>query len=165
MAEQSRYPKTRTTIVIVLVIVLVVAAVIFAFDYWWRSNRIFPTPRIENRVLLNGTITVSSDPYYIHPYYIQFPVPSYALSYSVHVTGNFSVVEGDTIRVYVMNETCYNNFGFDWNFVPNYDSGWVASGEFDVKLPNPDMYYLVYYKIIEAPQKIVTTFVELEYYF
>jgi hypothetical protein len=164
MTEKSRYPKTRTTIVTVLLLALVIAAMIFAYDSW-RSNLPHSTPRIENRVLLNGTITVSSDPYYIHPYYVQFPVPSYALSYSVHVTGNFSVVEGDTIRVFVMNETCYNNFGFDWTFVPNYDSGWVASGEFDVKLPNPDMYYLVYYKIIEDPQKIVTTFVELEYYY
>jgi hypothetical protein len=162
MAQQSKYPRTRTTIVIVLVIVLAIAAVIFAFDYWWRSNQIFPTPRIENRVLLNGTITVSSD-----PYYIQFPVPSYALSYSVHVTGNFSVVEGGTISVFIMNETCFYDY---WSipssgYMPNYNSGQVASGDFDVKLPNPDMYYLVYYKSFEDPQKIVTTFVELEYYF
>jgi hypothetical protein len=155
MAEQSRYPKTRLVIVSVLVVVLAIVAVIFAFNYWYYP---VSTPIPESRVLLNGTIAVS--PY---DYYIQFDVPSNALS--IHVTGNFSVAKGDTIRIYIMNETCYNHF---WDtvpsYVPNYDSGRVASGDIDVRLPSGDMYYLLYYKSFEESEKIVTTYVELEYW-
>jgi hypothetical protein len=117
MAEQSRYPKTRTTIVTVLLLALVIAAMILAYDSW-RSNLPHSTPRIELRVLLDGTIKVS-----LNAYYIQFPVRSEALPYSIHVTGNFSVVEGDSIRVYIMNETTYSDMGAGYDFVPNYDSG------------------------------------------
>ena len=160
MTEQSRYPKTRTTIVTVLLLALVIAAMIFAYDSW-RSNLPHSTPRIELRVLLNGNITVS--PYY---YYVQFDVPSYALSYSIHVTGNFSVIQGGTISVFIMNETSYNDWDTEPTINPNYNSGKVASGEFDVRLPNADMYYLVYYKTpFGEPEKIVTTYVELEYYY
>jgi hypothetical protein len=162
MTEKSRYPKTRTTIALVLLLALVIAAMIFAYDSW-GSNLPHSTPIPETRVLLNGTITVS--PYF---YYIQFDVPSYAFSSSIHVTGNFSVVESGTISVYIMNETCFNNY---WNFpssgfVPNYDSGQVASGDIDVNLPNGGMYYLVYYKVqYGEPEKVVTTYVELEYWY
>jgi len=160
MVQQSRYPKIRRIIVTVVIIALAVTATIMAYSTW-KSFQPHSTPRIVNRVLLNGTITVS--PY---SYYIQFSIPSNAFSNSIHVTGNFSVVKGDTIRVYVMNETIYNNLKFDWNFLPNYDSGWAASGEIDVRLPNGGLYYLLYDNDpFGETEKIVTTYVELEYYY
>lgn len=160
MIQKSNYPKIRRYIVTVVIIALAITAIIMAYSIW-RSFQPFSTPLFQRRVLLNGTITVG--PYY---YYIQFSVPSDASSSSIQVTGNFSVVKGDTIRVYIMNETCLSHFwDVDSNLSPNYDSGQVASGDIDVLLPQGDMYYLIYYKDFGYDEKIVTTQVLLEYWY
>ena len=146
----ARNTAIAVTAVIVIVVLL---GVFFVKDVPPNS-----TPFAVNRVLLNGTITVDVD-----LYYVQFTLPANA--FDVQVSGNFTVAGGNNLRVYVMNEANFNNWGVNgFNFQPDYDSGQATNGNITATLPANGAYYLVYDNRFQASQKTVNTLVNLEYF-
>ena len=149
-------PVTKNAIIGVLLLILVVASIIVAFAVFVSNQQPRPTPRIENRVLLNGTITLDNG-----VYYIQFIVPKGA--FNVQISGDFAVLQGN-ITVYIMNETSFQNFGSkDSIFRSNYDSGQLTTGNFTATLSSGGTFYLIYDNI-DSSQKTVSTEVALRYY-
>jgi hypothetical protein len=140
-----------------IVVVILLIGFLGVFYMETTSHQPVPTPKVVNRVLLNGTITVDAG-----VYYVQFIIPSAA--FNVQVSGNFTVSGGNSIQVCIMDGTNFNNLGVNWsNFNPDYDSGQVTAGNFNATLRSSGTYYLVYDNSLQSSQKIVNTTVNLRY--
>jgi len=140
-----------------IIAIIVIIGLLVVFFVEEGVHQPVPTPRVVNRFLLNGTITVDAG-----LYYVQFILPSGA--FDVQVSGNFTVGGGNNIRVYVMDEPNFQNWGVNgFEFSPDYDSGQVATGNINATLSSSGTYYLVYDNSFQDSQKIVNTLVNLAY--
>jgi hypothetical protein len=163
--------KSTRIIIVVLAAGLAASAIFNVVQYFQNHPMSFfpepvSTPIFENRVLINGTITIDSD----DEYYIEFYVPEGGPNVQVlntEVSGNFTVSGNNTIRVYITNGSNFNPLSSD--FSPYYDSGLTTSGNINLTLPSGGTYYLVYnnfnylYNYTQSPEKIVNTQVSLSY--
>lgn len=101
-SEKPKSHTARNIAVTVLVVVIVVAGLIVVL-----KMRITPvsTPRIVNRILLNGTITINA----ASRWYLQFIIPSSAAQ--IQVSGSFEVSGGSftEVRLYIADEANINH--------------------------------------------------------
>jgi hypothetical protein len=159
LANQPSPHLTRNArIIVIVVVVFAIVIAVLLLKPWLPADANRPAPHTENRVLLNGTITVNAGSYV----YYNFTIPSIPNGYKF-VNGNFSVLNGNSIRVYIMNETSFNNLkanGFkDGTY---YDSGQVATGVISTNnLIEGATYFLVYDNSLQTSLATVTTEVNL----
>lgn len=159
---QSGRTHPKRNIVIVALLVFIIAVAVVAYSMLGKGSNpapIFPT--FGGRILLDGIITVNANSIY----YIEFSVPE--RSSEIQVSGNFTVTENNTIRVYVTDGKNFAPLSPD--FSPYYDSGLLSTGSINATLPSGGKYYLVYnnynynYNYLPTSGKIVDTQVNLSY--
>ena len=139
---------------------LLVAGLIVFWSIWGGCHSAPPsTPNTAgNRVLINGTIVVSEN-----IYYIQFIVRNGA--FNIHVNGNFAVLGGESIRVYILNEDNFDNMGVSgYKFAPNYDSGQSTGGDISSTLPSGGTFYLLFDNRFQTSQKTLEIEATVTYY-
>jgi hypothetical protein len=143
-------------VAIVTVTVIAVAGLLAAF---FMINEIHPvaTPVVWD--IVHGNLTINAGSYERY----NFTVPSGASD--VHVDGTFTVSggNGNTIKVYVMNNANFADWQKGSNVSMYYDSGELNSGNVAATLPSAGTYYLVYDNTFSAISKNVTTWVDFYY--
>jgi hypothetical protein len=156
-SSSRRTPLTVRNKAVGVIVVIVIIGLLGVFFVEVAIHQPVATPMAVNRILLNGTITVN-----VGLYYVQFTIPSDA--FDIQISGNFTGSSGNNIRVYVMDEANFNNWGVNGSdFHPDYDSGQVATGNINATLRSSGTYYLVYDNSFQASQKIVNTLVNRAY--
>ena len=163
----------KNILIIILVVGLAISGGVNVTQYMqthpialFTQPKPFSTPIFGGWTLINGNITVTANDIY----YIEFNVPQSDQSvtvYNIKVSGTFTVLGRDTIRVYVTTPTMFNPLSSD--FSPNYDSGLATSGDINLTLFTGGTYYLVYnnenylYNNTQSQDKIVDTNVIVSY--
>jgi hypothetical protein len=155
----QKKPKQLTKILILAVTILVVvaASLIFTYNLWGLHPASTPNTS-GNRELIHGTAIIDRG-----YYYLQFTVPHNLIN--IHVIGNYSAQNNSTIRLYVMDEDSFEQWGTqNKNFSPIFDSGKSTNGDVNATLTHAGVYYVLFENSNPAIQQVVDVELNLTYW-
>lgn len=147
--------KVRNIALIVAIAVIAVAVILLVAFYLQHGTEPASTPVVN--AIVDGNLTVNSGSYVYYNFTVYSGPPDAIITDTVQGTFNVSDGNENTIRVYIMDSSNFDDWKDGLDADKYYDSGQSSAGNVTATLSSIGTYYLVYDNTYSTVSKSVTT--------